>query len=1369
MKKLLAVFILAFLFSGCLTPVQKLGCCVKENVTAGQGCVLLNMTDWEFYDYTSDTMGDCDDPDQNLSGLCNVSIDGEYYLIPICTDDTLTECLMPDCKVMVCGDFVFTPAVAPGFSGIEDASTSVPPNVGDAKAQMFYKAQCRFLDMDEKLRRIMKNSNSLINVFRMGVGGSFDEYDQYKYLFPLSDEFCGLTSTFSGAGVDRYMNYLQPSYESFLPGDMGTDCLGEGDIPPPFEFTDPSTATKKYTTTIGADGDTISYEWSPLYVDSGSYAYKYYATLVKMSTPKYDGECSYYTFNVNDGAGLHKELDKPFYKRMLSIVYSDYIYGLVPGAETTRAPFECTGGSGDCYSGFCDVQFYNRGVLVDVNGDEVIADCNVVVDEGNHQRVVCAPTKGVYFFGDPEDPPTMDYARVTFVPWQLPIKTTSYAQGDMIEGGDDPLGECSDGMGDYHRCRLRDNWDFMLLATAPYTFQYKEDESYVGRERTLSLMPRNVEFAVVEEKDCDDYPDSTSTDKVSCSVVQAAPSFDYTPPLGSIVFFGKGKDDGLVTFWEDTVIGYAVSDPSDFEDIFFVENCGLSMENIAMPEPPEDPDEIDECIVMCESFCEPFVSVGDQCRLYCNNDPFVQNPPCGNLSLQNDPGDPVVNTKDFMRIKLPDDPAEHQWYWSSMMQPFTPLFEQRMDDIAYTDFTDGCGKRVDDGDLILSTIPWVLAYTKADVLTWDSYSRISPGYHLSFGPQALKERNVYDLETLGELGTSSCDLRYGTTKKVKGDYHAYWVLYPKYIYLFKYDESSNTIGNCKINSGTLLPEVKTFGWCEPCTFSTLAYQKVQTLDEPYYPAYITDLNTSETEELCKIERETDVEWSGFTDYVVTNSDNLVCKDYPVDGLSEYGGAVQELISSSQTGCDYNIVGGPRSVPEASVLKDRLISYLKSGVMPVLDLDDDSNWNRTSSLTTSLYNFDFQEYDFQRTFGSSGAVIVITKWVDEGTAEDEAVRDEIAGRATALRGRCYGCLNAVGIRSSSNQSFKNALDSLVKYDPRLAMGIDVIAFDYEVSDHTYQSEDAVNRTKEVVDDIVEYGRFSLQNCSKPSIVVPFNVESDDGTWSGEDYELLFTEVVKAQDEFVHAGIIGLIYSPARSYHESLTIDHPFIPGKKITLIPENKRGIVDVDPADSVGDHTEKFCALERAMNWLTSGPVTATFNKVVAVPYVNCTKCTSMEKAAGLCDLECGDGVECILPLGESPGDYKCPDNAVPEPCKLCNETGETYICTYKYVNGTTEVREFDSSEIVSDVYLDVIGGLNKPDMCCLYDENLGYKYSFMKTVTSSTFNRPVAFSESGDPYQDCGTSNPLQEIEGSTICGVEVPNQQYDVECVPG
>ena len=53
MRVLLGLVILAVIIAGCLSPVQKIGCCVEENKE--DGCILYNTTTFTTQDYTAQT------------------------------------------------------------------------------------------------------------------------------------------------------------------------------------------------------------------------------------------------------------------------------------------------------------------------------------------------------------------------------------------------------------------------------------------------------------------------------------------------------------------------------------------------------------------------------------------------------------------------------------------------------------------------------------------------------------------------------------------------------------------------------------------------------------------------------------------------------------------------------------------------------------------------------------------------------------------------------------------------------------------------------------------------------------------------------------------------------------------------------------------------------------------------------------------------------------------------------------------------------------------------------------------------------------------------------------------------------------------
>jgi hypothetical protein len=233
-------------------------------------------------------------------------------------------------------------------------------------------------------------------------------------------------------------------------------------------------------------------------------------------------------------------------------------------------------------------------------------------------------------------------------------------------------------------------------------------------------------------------------------------------------------------------------------------------------------------------------------------------------------------------------------------------------------------------------------------------------------------------------------------------------------------------------------------------------------------------------------------------------------------------------------------------------------------------------------------------------------------------------------------------------------------------------------------------------------------------------------------------------------------VGIIYSPARSSGGN------------------SGNGVVSL--SSGVGSKTPKFCALQDAMYKMTTNAPVALFTlSAVINGTVNCTPCTSIDFNTGACGpsvdaRKCDDGVECTVPAGGTPSNYKCPMDTSVGNCNLCNSTvytGKTVSCTYSYTNGTTNESSFQMSNLNSDSYADVLGGIPRPDKCCLEDAN-GNLYTYTKKAYSSPLNVPLTFSSNGDPTVDCGLgstdSNTISQL--SSFCNIKIPIKTYDINC---
>ncbi len=1327
MKK--ALIILAFavlLFAGCFEKVAKVGCCAKANIS--EGCMLLNMTTSELMDYRGETNGPCNDSVSGTEGHCNVTIGGKEYLVPICTDAELNECINPNCTAMVCGDFLFKPKIAPGVVTTtgDEGTVDIPPEQEEEDARIeFYKAQCKFLAMDNKLASVMKSTDSAINIFRFGVGYDFQEFEKYRYVFPISDRFCNVNPESLGISsirVDRYMNYIGASgatslYEPYDPEDM-TDCLndvaGHAYDMPPFRY------------------GTLDYPFS-------SYCF-YFGSSLDQS--EYNFELSCQRLKRVDGSSQWSEsayprIDKGFYRKALSIAHADTIYA----EETSRAPFECSIGT-ECYSGACDKNFYSRAVNIMTSGKEITTDCYLGQDSYGANELVCAPTTDVDIDTTHTSPPDFDYASIPVKLAKIRIRVDSYPGSAFSEEpeteGNYVAGACEGGD---NVCELMLQWrDFSGLDLGEYVdgddkgyLDYETGEQIVSNDFSITMLPEDFGFEDRSPSECDLLALS-STGK--CPYIT---SQDNYPPAGGVVFFGS--DESNKVFWNHEgsdveIIGYIIGpgNSADLYDYWLVDRCSKRYEfepPLTVPE-GEDPFTcFGDCMFVCNLAGDPAST--SECSAYCH----------GETELPCEITGPLVEAlpfrEDLIRVEVGDPDGEN---WQKLMDSFEPLFQKRIETLQTTNWEDGCGGRMDAPDLILSTIPWILEFKK---------KAGEKGRFLSSeAAQVLYDNNVFDIQGVDRVDGTPCNMRY-KKKHDDGVRYNYWLLYSKYIWLIK-KPPDNTLGDCTVAETSGMPDVNTYGWCEPCSGATIAYQQVASNDYTYIPQYETvlsrRLSSAVTNEECKIE-----------------GGEITCVAPWITDVQELDGEPGET-------------GTPRISPSATVLKEKIGNYLKSGVLPVIDMTDESNWEIPGETVcesvivpglglTPTFAIEcstvpsFTQYAFEDIYSDMGAIVVIVDSINmapEGRIlgmdgyEGSVTRDRIAERTGIIKTRCWRCIPAVAIADApDNESLDEVLEDMFS-DPRLRLDVDMVALWYRPvfieSETRYPGSTDEERAESTVNDMLSYSRTALKY-GKTSLITNFGIGESGPVWNADNSHILFNEIVDRSGEFANTGTIGIIYTYIRG--------------------DPDYGGLVETSSARGVKG--ERFCNFQKAINRYLAPPPTTIFSAVPAFPNISCVNCTSIDYLAGDCTTQCANGEECILPEGALPGTMRCPTGTIVEPCRLCNETPGTYSCVYTYADGTKETVPYDSSLVSSDAYMDVLGGLEPPDKCCLLDAQ-GNGYSYSKQSFSSVRSIPIVYPKSGNTEIDCG-SRAMSEIGfTSSFCGIEVvPVKNYKISCefIPG
>ena len=849
-------------------------------------------------------------------GLCNITIDEREVTVPTCKTEELLPCLTGNCTAMVCGDFAFNPKPALPVTVVEKGEPVDVGGVGlaegeEGQAQNFYGVGCRFMPtQSEFFNNLMKNGDGSVNVFRIGFGDSFEEYEQYRYFLPITDRFCSSRPTQDGL-IDRYINYITAEDKNpFDPQEDLPACIS-GDAmlgsPGPADRTDPLDAPLP---------DYNNYDFESFRLEQRRLG---------------GGETRDYVF---------RELDVVDYKKGLIDAYGADMFGL--SGPIGRAPFECVMGTPQCYSGACSTDSYSRIVFQSVDGRAVVSDCGIANIEGN-SVLFCPPTKRVYLDGGQLK---FEYAGVNVVPLYFDVEGNNRpgdanARCNIINYGllleDVPLFETvwvaewtkiDDDSSDDSPVKGRDlvptnknsearNQTLAAWLKFGCLLDDRSDEGGDKVDNFPQLIwgrPQRVVRTTAEPTYSRDdaegryaFPPSTSSvysDTLPQDQFYASehiPSFSEIP-LGGFVFIGnveKVNTDSATS----AVIGWAVVDRDEIEDTMLFRECGADL-----------------------SFTQP-VAFDDS--------------PAGLKAL-------------FLPDAYPA-PGGGGQYGTVLSKTFLPFFVKKLRYVAST-YSEAI---INPADLVIMSYPWVLAVEKlklTDVATHNDH--VHPelekkGYLITSLPAILEaQRNFNGKNAPPEGMFATVDNIIGLGSAFADDgVLAYEALVAKDFFLLIGKKSGDKwmFGTrCELDPTTLMPKTLTFGWCEPCTASTLAYQKVVLSDWASQPSGVFP-----------------------TKYTFTGENR------------EFN------VSFSQ----------PSSLtdPPGPLLKYRLEKYLREGVMPVLDLSDYSD----SSTALNAY----VEGELTKVLDNQGAVVVVV-----GDAQTSSPED-IYMRAKSVKDACPRCLVA----------------------------------------------------------------------------------------------------------------------------------------------------------------------------------------------------------------------------------------------------------------------------------------------------------------------------------------------------------------------
>lgn len=1320
MKKLLiALLMFSFIFLfGCsfieLKPHLKLGCCnlkeagfISTELTPPNLFTQCNMTGEisEGINRTVD-INSCDW--ENLT-TCNVTVyrigkngrsplttkDDEgnevidYKIIPICSDRE-TKCIQSNCTAMVCGPFKYDPTPLPGYGDLntlmdkmkKDASEKgefkgLPTKKDKEQAAQLYNTECLFFPMDTKLQRVFENTKgSNMNIFRIGIGKSFEEYKHYKYFFPISDVYCNVNSMVDAA-KDRYMNYLLSDDEYKLkksgslkrtPVDKVTDdgfCLVDEESP-----------FLGYHYGKGKENFGVEQRFFTLSDNKNIPDYKTITT----------------TSEIDDGAFVDEEIDKDFYKNFLRYIYRSEIAKGMKSDPPIPAPYECELPT-DCYSGYCNTQDYFRGLCKKKDGSWAECSCNPYTKKCRGVRTNITnwdslESSGYKLEGLAEyynsNRPTNAYLQIE----KLKIKIALVALNPDCDSAQ--TGGCDE-------------------AKIDATCWYKEGDRLVkcvdwepSRDVIICSKPdeNNKTKCIKDKKDIDctwihRYNDHgiikctiPSSYEMSCII-----SLEGTAKCGT----GDAEDRTSAQYCvlkegytADTINPYTCDHPSIFGCSWDAENKKITCPNIGdkpcvQADPEEHPNVYHCGNPTFKSYVISCIQT-DSGRLECEapeegffkySEDMVEDIVKGLLAagslgkgisgtaiaaavnelLSAGKDNHPVNFELKHPENFPTDIIfvdEQKSAHNNMVVGYSLLEEN---EFLQSDFARACGITENDKGTFYAIEPAVTPYTDKCMGCCEGTNDVfinTWGFNGFLRPEPVPSNLGIELIDGGECHAF-------------GDNWAHWAAVREFIVIM---QKNGQIGDCVYNKNTGMLEAKTYGWCEPCSYLTMAEEK----PEKQSLGLIINTHTLLKEGVQPV-------------LYLLNKSSL---EYPFE------------------------VNGP------SILMVGKIN-LSTAFRAKIDATAINSWKddekRAIQLSTDRYK------DLKK-------VLALLDRVEK--AKDRCPKCLIGIELDngPMGSKMYPNRYSHDI-DTIERLFTNPF--IPPYSPpseptlgqKLYEKLDVIGFKFYPSEYTKADPSLCsdpNRNQILLDKIKEISSYIRWEANKSPLITDIKVDRDDACWkkqldkstgaviSDPEYDFLSYLFLK-HGVLAKTGMLGIIYKDTDAFT------------KKIF----------------SKTKYTEEFCTIQKATGYYRSDMPITIYNKVFVSDEVICEPCTDSEISLGMCNKTCMNGVECKMPNdAKEDKKYKCPKRRLPTGCKKCKDTNYLLNCSIYYANGTIQKGILYNTYELTDLYADIIGAIPAPYKCCLNDSNGEFTYYIEETRGARV--SPIIFPSNGsDPTQDCG------------------------------
>ena len=1295
MKKYIIAFLFLFI-AGCLEKPLSYGCCNLDEET--NTCIPPLKGE------TSDGVeligtNECDAE----SGTCNVTIritklrpgaepiiEEVQPIINVCTN-RVSGCRTANCVAQVCGSFSYRPTPIPSVADAtkfsEEAEQEGKVDAIDAAAEAvptnFYGTVCHMLKTNETLQTFLKNSKgSFVNTFRVGIGDSFDEFDNYRYLFPYTDSVCNANPVIKGT-KDRYMNYLlTPGQFQIHVSDPALDQTDNGLEAEAFCLED---AERPF---LGPqyNGNTISaYKMKNITREPIDYSYK--------------------------------ELDVKFYLNFLSIMYADQLDTESIGDVPLPAPFECETGI-ECASGFCNYKDYTRGICkkddswIRCSCSSAAREClasNIYIDylddvkpttaDELQEHVDAYINDGAEFYKKRDRQLKLEYGEVDpdcdF--WANPTSDI-----DGVHYGV----PAANGVYFPVDCIVEDYTSWRIVCTLPPEASSNSQFSYVCE-------PAGDNYACRENvEDATDTTTCVFADNNMVCSISSSRAFDDCQSTGENSIgcgYAAGSPGVTCNIGEDGSVACTSLYPS-----ITITSCSFDGSST----------------LTCSSTAS---------RVFGDCEDNSGTKYCGSQGQQFVDGLLEIDGSDFKYLFDPDIRffgSEKQGISGQSYIGYTILTPEEFQE---TDFYKSC-------ELTPSNYAVFDARgSREDSGTWYDLGSL---YQL---PSEL-ENVVQDFHAFGFKETDGGDCH------ALSDDNKHFLIIKNYVMIKAPAAGADKIGVCDYNQNTKMPVAKTFGWCEPCSYITLAKQIITTRGTEYNPT-------------TKITNRKVGGEGGHTEA------GTICVEVPSLTLT----GPKRLACPSADDPDRPDDIYPKNyfntLPDSVYLQEKQAQYLKEGILPVFDATDDSNWNVPTEERESFgvrytirHNAD---YVADAIIDRGPSILIVDtisleqvhQEINIGTEDSPTIIkpeiDELYARLQHAKESCKTCIYSFKVSNGlpgsrmGTERIDDDLATLAEikaykpqiFDPNERL-VNVISF--RLFPHEFTNEDPSYCTS-VLGSLIEGHLNRLTTTviteynQKLSLISDMSLDdSDSSCWSKERKQGLFSYLFARQKKLAKSGLIGIIYSDISELEDGVG-DQPGTPETYYKL--------------------SEQFCSLEKGVRKIAADEPITVYTKVYTQSPAYCQPCSNIDISLGKCNKACANGEQCIVPADldplTDPDTLGCSDDIIPEPCTKCTDKEGALSCTFYDQNGDELHGNYDISDL-SVLTPDIVSSIPKPEVCC-FDDDSG-NYTFVKKKTAGRVVGPVIFSGTGDPLEDCGI-NDIGDFNPG-VCGAVSPVKNRKVEC---